>query len=55
MVHGSVSLNLARALVESWLGADFAVCSGMLLHLDSPLFGVAVYRFTKWRHFPPED
>src|ERR1700740_1991894 len=47
MVHGSVSLNLGRALVETWLGADVAVCSYMLLHLDSPLFGVAVYRFTK--------
>src|SRR4029077_10662983 len=51
MVHGSVSLNLACALVETWLGADVASCSCMLLHLDSPLFRVAVYRFTKSRHF----
>src|ERR1700751_4744417 len=44
MVYGSIRLDLARPLVKTWLGAAVAVCICTVVHLDSPLPGVAVCR-----------
>jgi hypothetical protein len=44
MVHGSISLNLARLLVKTRLGANVAVCICTPVHLDSALPDVAACR-----------